>query len=198
MGGEFRDKRMELGLSQQRVADAARMARSTYSRVERGKRPSLTLLAATRVAAVLGLELAIKCYPGGDPIRDAASAAKIKIVCGKIGPPLRWQTEVALPQHGQWREQRRWDLVLTGHGKRTAMEFEQRLQDVQAQHGRWNLKRRDDQIDSFVLAVADTHANRTVLRLYADLFADLPRLRTATVLAMLRAGEHPPTGLILL
>jgi hypothetical protein len=46
--------------------------------------------------------------------------------------------------------------------------------------------------------VADTKHNRRVLAEFADLLADLPRLRTANALAALRAGRHPGTGHILL
>lgn len=198
LGAEYRDRRMEFGLSQLRVAQAARISRSTYSRIEAGKCPSLTVLVAARVAAVLGLDLVARTYPGGESIRDAASARKIEQLCSNVGAPLRWKTEVPLPQRGDYPELRRWDLVLTGRRRRTALEFESRVYDAQAQHGRWNLKRRDDPVDSFVAVIADTRGNREVLNLFENVFADLPRLSTSAFLKMLRAGEHPPTGLVLL
>jgi hypothetical protein len=49
-----------------------------------------------------------------------------------------------------------------------------------------------------VLVLADTARNRDALASHPDLFTDLARLRTATVLAQLRAGTHPDTGMILL
>lgn len=148
IGSDFRTKRMELGLTQARVASAARISRSTYSRVERGKCPSLSCPNAARVGAVLGLDVSMKTYPGGDSLRDEAQVGKIQTLRSEIGPPLRTRTEVFLLQRTNWPERRRWDLIATGHGRRTAFEFEQRLYDAQAQEARWNLKRRDDPVDS--------------------------------------------------
>ena len=73
--------------------------------------------------------------------------------------------------------------------------IEMRLDDAQAQRGRWALKVRDDPVDSFVVVVADTGRNREVLDQYDTLFADLPRIGPATFLRMLKAGQHPPPAL---
>src|SRR6185503_7051872 len=89
VGTEFRNKRNELGLSQAAVAKAARISRSTYSRIERGKSPGLTVVVAARVGAMLGLDLSLKTYPGGQPLRDEASARQIKYLRDLTGPPLR-------------------------------------------------------------------------------------------------------------
>jgi hypothetical protein len=45
-----------------------------------------------------------------------------------------------------------------------------------------------------VLIVADTKHNRQVMREFAGLLGDLPKLRRSAVLGPLRAGRHPPTG----
>jgi transcriptional regulator with XRE-family HTH domain len=198
VAADFRHKRMELGLSQRAVARAARISRSSYSRIERGKRTSVMLMVLARIATVLGLDLVLKTYPGGAPLRDTASAGQITYVCGQVARPLRARTEVPLPQRTDHPEQRRWDVLLSGSGRRTGMEFETRLYDAQAQHGRWNLKMRDDPVDSLVVVISDTRRNREVLRTFPELFADLPRLGSSQFLAMLRDGQHPPTGLVLL
>jgi hypothetical protein len=52
-------------------------------------------------------------------------------------------------------------------------------------------------VDELLLIVADTRANRRVIATFGDLFVGLPRLRTATVVASLRAGRHPGSGFIL-
>jgi transcriptional regulator with XRE-family HTH domain len=198
VGTEFRNKRNELGLSQAAVAKAARISRSTYSRIERGKSPGLTVVVAARVGAMLGLDLSLKTYPGGQPLRDEASAKRIKYLKDLTGPPLRARTEVPLPQRSDHVELRRWDLMLTGGAKRTGLEFEARLYDAQAQVGRWNIKLRDDPVDAFVVVLADTQRNRQAFAQYETLFADFPRIGTAAFLAMLRSGTHPPTGLVFL
>lgn len=189
---------MQIGLSQHSVAEACRISRSTYSRIENGRRLSASIVVAVRIGAVLGLDVVVRAYPGAEPIRDSVSARMISTLAARISTPLRHRTEVPLPRRGDRSESRRWDLVVFGHGRRTAFEFESRLYDVQAQRGRHNLKRHDDLVEQFVLVLADTGRNREVLSLYPDLFADLPRLQTATVLKALGVGQHPPTGLVLL
>ena len=166
-------------------------------RIESGRLTSLSIDDAHRLTAVLGLELSVRVYPGGEPIRDAAQARKLRELLRNVGAPLSARTDVALPQRaGERRELRAWDAVIDGAGERTAIELESRLTDVQELTRRHNLKRRDDPVDHFLLVVADTEHNHRVLHQYADLFTDLPRLRTANVLKLLRAGQHPPTGLM--
>lgn len=195
---EFRTARMTLGISQRTVANAAKISRSAYGRIERAELLTLSLMIGARIAAVLGLDLFIALYPGPRALRDQGQADMIKELAAHIGTPLRYRADVPLPSRPESRELRAWDLVTTGAGERSAFEFETRLYDAQAQTRRTNLKRRDDPPDHFVLVVADTEHNRRVLREYAELFADLPRLRTANVIKLLRAGQHPPTGLMVL
>jgi len=199
LGEEFRHARARLGLSQQSVADAAVISRSVYSRIERGKLPSVSVGAACRVGAVLGVDVSVKGYPGRPLIRDAAHARGVQKVMGWIGRPLVARTEVPLPSSPDRFELRSWDLLARSEpARRTAFEFETRLYDAQAQLRRWKLKLRDDPVDSLVIVVAATHANRRVLHEFGEvLSADFSRLRTQAVLDALRAGRHPPTGLIL-
>jgi transcriptional regulator with XRE-family HTH domain len=196
-GSECRDARLTLGLSQAFVAERCRIARSTYSRIETGRLPALSFRVAARVAAVLGLRLSARVFPQGD-LRDGAQARRLLPLLQHVSPALSYRTEVPLPARSEWREYRAWDVMLYGHGQRTGIEFESRLYDAQAQTRKIQLKQRDDPTEHFLLVVAATRANRRTLALYGDLFLDWPRLRTATVLATLRAGQHPPTGLILL
>ena len=198
LGEEFRHARLRLGLSQREVALAARIDRADYSRIEGGKVPNLSLKVASTVGAVLGLDIGVRAYPGGASIRDAGHARREQMLIECVGPPLRYRTEVPIHREGDRFDPRGWDLMLFGHGERSGVEFEVKLYDLQAQQRRWHLKRRDDAVDHFLLVVADTRANRRVLAEYADLLSDLPRLRTATILAGLRSGSHPSTGVILL
>jgi transcriptional regulator with XRE-family HTH domain len=193
-GEDCHHQRLLLGLTQQQVADGARIDRGTYSLIERGQFEALTVVVAARIAAVLGLDLSVKTYPGGPAIRDAGQAPRLGRLLSKIGRPLQYRVEATLPSVAGRFEQRCWDLAITGHGERTTCEFEAALYDVQAQRRRHNLKLRDDPPDHFLLVVADTRANRRVMREQPEHFADLPRLRTANVLGALTRGEHPPTG----
>jgi transcriptional regulator with XRE-family HTH domain len=198
IGEEFRTARLALGLSQRYVARAARISRSQYGRIELGAVQHLSMLTAARISAVLGLDLSARVYPGGRPIRDAAHAQRLRRLLDHVGAPLGFVTDVPLRRTTEYPEQRAWDVVLSGDGRRTAVELETRLYDVQALTRRIHLKQRDDAPDQLLLVVANTRANRRVVHEFGSLFADWPRLRTAGVLKTLRSGHHPGTGLILL
>ena len=186
-----------MGLSQRCVAEAVRIARSRYSDIENGKVERLPIVEASRIAAVLGLDLSVRTYPGGPPLRDAGQAEALVEFLRHVRAPLRYRTDVPLPQRPDVpTEQRAWDALIHGRGKRTAVEYETRIRDAQAVTRRHELKRRDDPVDGFLLVLAGTRNNRRIYAQFRDLWPDLPRLRTSRVLATLEAGEHPPSGII--
>jgi transcriptional regulator with XRE-family HTH domain len=194
---EVRERRIELGLSQLTVATAARLSRPRYTRIESARVHTLTIDEAARISSVLGLDLSVRVYPGGDPLRDGASAARLRTLASHVARPLRFRTEVPLPVRPDHLEQRAWDAEVRGVGARTTVELEMRIGDAQAVERRISLKRRDDPPDRFVLMVAATRHNRQVLADHPTFFADLPRLRPSTVFRALEAGRHPPSALIL-
>ena len=173
------------------------MSRVHYGRIERGTAPDLGLSAINRVAAVLGLTPSVRLYPAGSPVRDVAHSSHLQRFLEPAAPPLSYRLEVPLPAKEGAFEQRTWDAVLLGDGKRTAVELEMRLRDVQALLRRIDLKRRDDQTDGFLLLVADTRHNRRVLAEFAGLFVELPRLRPTAIRSALLAGRHPGIGIVL-
>jgi transcriptional regulator with XRE-family HTH domain len=199
---EYREARLAAGLSQQSVADAARISRPRISEIEGGKIRTLTVVEASRIAAVLGLELSVRAYPNGGPTRDAAHADRLGRLLGHVRAPLSYRTEVPLRLGPGTRDQRAWDAMVMGARRVTAVEMEMRIRDGQALERRINLKRRDDPPDRFLLVFADTRTNRRALAASpaspasAALFADLPRLGLSSILKCLEAGEHPPTGLV--
>jgi transcriptional regulator with XRE-family HTH domain len=196
LGGELRERRLSLGLSQDHTAKAARVSRSRCSRIEAGLIQTFSVVELNHLAAALGLDAAVRLYPGGVPVRDAAHAGKLQSLLRLAAPPLRYRLEVPLPDT-DGRDRRAWDAVLFGHEARTSIELEMRLRDLQALLRRVDLKRRDDPSDRFLLLVADTRHNRRVLAEFAGMFPDLPRLRPTSVRNALAAGDHPPTGLML-
>jgi transcriptional regulator with XRE-family HTH domain len=197
VGEEFREKRLVVGISQQIVAHGAAISQSWYSEVEAGTADGLTIVDSARIASVLGLDLSVRVYPGGSPLRDAAHSERLMRFLKHARTPLAYRFEVPLPALPDRPEQRAWDAVISGAGKRTAVELEMRLRDGQALERRMNLKRRDDPTEAFVLLVADTRTNRRVLAEHADLFGDLLRLRPSRVHAALTSGQHPPSGILL-
>jgi transcriptional regulator with XRE-family HTH domain len=137
LGDEFRNRRVSIGISQQIVADAARVSRSSYVLIEQGRMSSLSIAAASRVAAVLGLELAVRAYPGPSPLREVAHAKRLARVLEHVSHPLSYRTEVALPQLPGRIEQRAWDALISGVGRRTGVEMEMRIRDAQRWSDDW-------------------------------------------------------------
>lgn len=163
-------------------------------RLEHERLPSLQLMDACVVAAVVGLDFSGRTFPLGAPIRDAAQAGRLLRLLSEVRAPLRYRTDVALPRRAEAPELRAWDALVEGIGERTGIELESRLIDMQATTRRHNIKRSDNQLDHFLLVIADTKHNRRVMREFAPLLGDLPQLRTANVIKLLRSGKHPPTG----
>ncbi|MBA2570853.1 MAG: helix-turn-helix transcriptional regulator, partial [Chloroflexi bacterium] len=78
VASEIRDARLAAGMSQQAVADAVRMSRSAYGRVERAEVRDAGCVRLARICRVLGLDLSLRVYPAGPPIRDAAQIRLLK------------------------------------------------------------------------------------------------------------------------
>ena len=152
-------------------------------------------MALALIASVVGLDLPLRTYPAGEPIRDAAQLALLARLRALLPPELRWRTEVPLAIEG---DRRAWDAVIEGRGWRLPVDAESRLRDVQAFSRRLALKQRDDRSACVVLLVADTRHNRHVLRLAGpDLAAAFPTPGRAA-LAALSIGERPPGSAIVL
>jgi hypothetical protein len=184
-------------MSQVILGKAVGLSQPQISRIERAQLRSLSVLDASRTAGVLGLELVMRLYPGGTPLRDAGHVDRLRRILKHVRTPLRYRIDVPLPQRpDQPMEQRGWDAMLYGRARRTGIELEMRLRDAQATIRRHGMKLRDDPVDGFLLVLADTRTNRRVYASNADLWPDLPRLRTSRVLAGLEAGEHPPSGIV--
>lgn len=198
VGDEFRERRLVLGVSQEHVARACRMSRNYYGQVENGQAKAASVAEINRISTILGLVTSLRLYPSGPSIHDAGHARRLKAFLADVRPPLTFRLEVALPRSETHFDLRAWDGMLFGGGMRTAFELEMRLRDVQSLRRGIDLKRRDDPSESFLLLVADTRTNRLVLAEFAELFADLPRLRPSAIRSLLAAGRHPPTGLLLI
>ena len=145
------------------------------------------------LGSVVGLDVRLKAYPGGDPIRDAGQARLLERLRRELHPSLRWRTEVPLPIPGDLRA---WDAVIQGAGWRLAVEAETVLADIQALERKLTLKQRDGGVDHVLLLVADTPRNR---RARASAPASLAALtgNPRDVLAALRAGRDPGTSALI-
>ena len=195
-GQELRNARMSHGLGQAAVGTATGLSSAHVSRIERGLVQNLSLYQACRLASVVGLDLSIKAYPGGSPVRDAAHRSILDRARARLPAAGSWHYEVPLPIPD---DPRAWDGLLEMVAGRTSFEAESHVSDIQALQRRLQLKQRDDpSIGAVVLVLADTRHNRGVMREYGEaLRADFPLDREA-IAASLAAGRVPAANGLML
>ena len=157
LGDEIRAARKASGISQAAVATAAGLSSSEVSRIEQGGSPWLDIVTASRICAVVGLDLSVRSFPGPNPVRDAAHVRLIDAFRARLGAGLVARTEVPI---GRERDLRAWDVTTTDSRATAAAEFETRLTDAQALTRRVTLKCRDSGIAIVILVVSDTANNR--------------------------------------
>lgn len=192
---EARTARLSLGLAQGEVASALGMSIAQYSRIERSLSPDLSIATAVRLFAVLGLDLSIRAYPAGDPIRDAAHAALLERLHQHCHRSIIWRTEVPFPIPGDLRA---WDATAVCGAFRAGVEAETRIRDIQALDRRLGLKERDGGMDRLILLVLDSRANRHALRSSgAQLLLRFP-VAGNRALELLGAGVDPGGNALIL
>jgi transcriptional regulator with XRE-family HTH domain len=192
---ELRLGRRDRNLSGAILAEALGISGAQYSRIERGLAHGLTIEQASTVLAAVGLELSIRVYPGGQPLRDAAHAALLDRLRSELHRSLRVMSEVPFPNPA---DRRAWDLVVLGRSWRHAFEAETRPRDLQALERRLALKFRDGGVDAVSLLLLDSRYNRAFVREHATALRErfpVPGLRA---LELLRAGVDPGSGSVIL
>ena len=195
MGRELRTARLGLDLSQTSAARAIGRSRSTWSRIERGEVPELPLAELGRAFAVVGLDVHVRAYPGGQPLRDMAHVRLLERLRLRLGPSVGWRTEVPLPLSS---DQRAWDALISIMRVRIGVEAETRVRDAQALQRRLGLKQRDGNVDRVVLLLADTRHNRLFLRTCGEGFLASFPVAGALALERLAAGTDPGGNAIIL
>jgi transcriptional regulator with XRE-family HTH domain len=197
IGRELHDARVNHGLSQAAVGRAVRMSRSQVGRVERAQVPLVPLANLARLMAAVGLELSVRAYPSGPPIRDAAHRALLDRFRARLGSSVWCGFEVPVGRPG---DRRSWDTVIAVAGVRIAVEAETRPRDVQELQRRLASKRRDDpSISSVILLLSDTRHNRALVRDHGEVLrVELP-LPASAILAALAEGRNPGgSGIVLI
>ena len=194
IGDELCQARLTAGLTQTEVAQVVGISRSQVSRIEHGLLPHVAYATLVLIGATVGLDVPLRTFPGGEPVRDAAQLALLSRFMDRVHPSVRKADEVPLPIPG---DQRAWDRVLSGRGWSLTVEAESRLRDVQALLRRLALKLRDDGGSRLILLVADTRHNRDVLRFHDDSFADAFPGSSRDALRALEAGRCPERSSII-
>lgn len=188
LGQEIRDERLNRSLSVDVVARAAGISNAEVSRIERGLAPRVAIITMARLAGVVGLDLAVRFYPGAAPLRDAAHAELLADFRARLHGSIRWMTEVPLPIPG---DQRAWDATVSGAGWRYGVEAETSPRDAQALNRRLSLKHRDGGLDGVLLLVRGTRTVRRFLHEAMDELAPSFPVRGARALELLREGVDP-------
>lgn len=129
VGQELRNARTDRGLSLGTVGGAVALSISQVSRIERGLVARVSIRDLARLHAVVGLDLSVKSYPSGQPIRDAVHVRLLDDLRGLLHRSLRWSLEVPIPLPG---DQRSWDAMIRADSWRYTVEAETAPRDAQA------------------------------------------------------------------
>jgi transcriptional regulator with XRE-family HTH domain len=188
MGLETRSTRLDRGLSLAEAGKAMGRSGSWVSRAERGLSTTVTVVELARFCAVLGLDLSLRTYPGGAPVRDAAHIALLASFRAHLHASLGWAAEVPLPGAG---DSRAWDGLVRGSGWRYGVEAETKPRDVQAVVRRLLLKVRDGAVDGVFLVLPDTRHVRAFLQEFTAVAGASFPVTGRRARELLRAGVDP-------
>lgn len=194
LGAEFRLARRGVGLSLAAVGIEVGLSRSHVARIERAQVPNVGTQHLVRIGAVLGLDVRVRAYPGGDPLRDAGQVRLGIRFRGRVHQAVRIRSERLLPDVGDGRAWDQWLDRWPAGSDPSGMpaELETRIGDYQALMRRLHRKMRDGGVDSVLLIVADTPGNRRAVDAAGpQVAADFP-VSARMALASLAAGERPP------
>lgn len=180
--------RRDRGLSLGDVAAAIGLSHSTASRIEAAKVPDVGVIRLSAMLSVVGLDLSMRAYPGGSPLRDAGHAALLTRFRACLHPGLRWSIEVPLPHPG---DPRAWDGLVAGRGWRYGVEAETHPTDGQALARRLELKARDGGVEGVILVVPPTRHARAFVAAARELLAPVFPIAGRRTLELLGAGLDP-------
>lgn len=188
IGAEIRGARVNRNLTLQEVGQAVDVSAATASRLERGVLEHIDVMLLARMCAVVGLELSVKAYPGGEPIRDAAHLALLRDFRALLHSSVDWATEVPLPGVG---DPRAWDGLARGADWRYGVEAETAPRDGQATVRRVALKLRDGAVDGVLLVLRDSRQTRAFLSEIEPVVGSTFPVAGSRALELLGVGADP-------
>lgn len=188
MGQEIHDARVNRDLTLAEVGRVVGLSAGEVSRIEHALRPRVSVWHLFRILAAVGLDLSVRAYPGGSPLRGTAQSALLERLRTRLPPDAHWLHEVALDLPG---DQRAWDAVVTLGATRIGVEAETRPRDFQELARRLALKERDGRVDRVVLLLLDSRSNREALRGPNPLVGSRFPIDGTEALARLHEGQDP-------
>jgi len=193
---DIRVRRLAAGVSQRRLAQMLKCSRQLIGAMETGHLQDIGAIQLARMGAALGLDVPVRTYPSGSPLRDAAQLRLLERFRATLGAAWTWRTEV--PVAANTDDRRAFDVVLAHLGQRVGIEALTRLTDAQGQVRPILLKQDAAALECMVLVLADTrHNRRALLDAGPSLRPAFPGLSRST-LRDLRAGRVPPANGIVL
>lgn len=192
-----RDARVAHGLPQAAVAGAMRCSRQAIGALERGRLDDVGVIQLARYCAAVGLDLSLRTFANGSPLRDAGQLRLIERLRRTVGDAWTWRTEV--PVTADPRDLRAIDALLANGPRRVGVEAVSRLTDTQGQVRPIVLKQEAAGLACMVLVLADTRTHRRAVEVGAPTLQPAFPMDPRGLLAELRAGRQPPAnGLILI
>jgi len=195
LGRELREARRSAGLRQVDVARASGISPSWVSQIERGIASDVGLRVLAVLLAVVGLDLSVRAFPGGQPLRDEGHRRLLIRFRALLPVAAAWWPEVPLPMPG---DRRAWDAMTNLWGLRVGIEAELRPTDLQALERRLSLKKRDGAVERLILVLADTRHNRALLRLAGESLRGPFPIQGRAVRLALQSPEDPGGDLLML
>lgn len=165
------------------------------ARAERGDPAALTIDTTARIAAVVGHVLSVSLHPDGEPVRDKGHLALLARFRSRIGPGVRWQSEVPMPIVGDRRSA---DALIEEERVEAIVEAETHLDDVQALERGIADKQRDLGVERVILLVAATRHNREVVARVPELRRRFPIGTRACLAALARGLDPGGDGLVII
>lgn len=194
MARELHAARVDRGLSLRVVGAACGISASEASRIERGI-VSASIIRLAQLAAVVGLDLSVRLYPGGSPVRDSAQLAILARFRAHLHHTWHWATEVPLPTRG---DQRAWDALIVLGTCRYGVEVETAPTDGQALVRRLQLKQRDGSVDGVLLVLPRTGRVREFVATAAPSIESFFPIAGGRALELLGAGVDPGGNAVIL
>ena len=193
------EARIDRGLSYASLGRAVGLSGQQVGRICQGRVSTAPLMLLARLAALVGLELSARTFPGGQPLRDGGQQALLSRLQARLGPSIGWRVEVPVVDVAGDRrpDLRAWDALLIGPDWRAGVEAETNVRDAQALVRRLALKQRDGEVTGgVVLVLNDSRHHRELLR--AGVFRDAFPAGARAALARLQRGEAPGNAVVLL
>lgn len=193
---DIRDARRNAGISHASMAARLGCSRQLIGAIETGRLEDVGCIQLARIGAVVGVDIPIRTFPAGSPLRDAAQLRLLERFRVSIGEAWTWRTEV--PVSVNPLDRRAIDAVLVRGPHRVGIEAVTRILDAQAQTRPILLKQEAAGLQRMVLVLAATRHNRNALVDGAQTLSPAFPLRHRALMRDLKRGRPPPANGIVL